>query len=81
MAPRNEVFEFLDNLRASGKVNMMEAPRHLEAAFQYTPEEAKMNFFQWTQHLQRDADAQAKTKPASSWGAAQKEVQEKDTSN
>ena len=81
MVTRNEVFEFLNNLRASGKVNMMEAPRHLEAAFGYTPEEAKMNFFQWTQHLQRDEDAKIKTETASSWGASQKEVQETDTSN
>jgi len=81
MVTRNEVFEYLNNLRASGKINMMEAPRHLEAVFQYTPEEAKMNFFQWTQHLQRDEDAEIKAETASSWGAAQKEVQEKDTSN
>ena len=74
MATRNEVFEFLNNLRESGKINMMEAPRHLEAAFGYTPEESKMNFFQWTQHLQRDADAQSKVETAPSWGSAEEEV-------
>ena len=74
MAARNEVFEYLDKLRASGKINMMEAPRYLAAAFHYTPEEAKMNFFQWTQHLQRDADAEIKTATNSSWGSAQKKV-------
>lgn len=67
MPVRNEVFDFLDQLRKSGTINMMEAPTHLEAKFAFTPEEAKMNFFQWTQHLQRDADAKKEHEVASSW--------------
>ena len=51
---RNELYTWLDNLRASGKINMMSAPQMMESRFGFTPEEAKMNFYQWTQHLQRD---------------------------
>tara|TARA_R100001163_G_C5050586_1_gene187451 strand:- start:472 stop:708 length:237 start_codon:yes stop_codon:yes gene_type:complete len=53
---RNEVFDFLNKLREGGTVNMFEAPRMMEAHFGYTPEEAKMNFYQWTQSLQRDEE-------------------------
>ena len=67
MPVRNEVFDFLDQLRKNGTINMMEAPRHLEAKFAFTPEEAKMNFFQWTQHLQRDADAKKEAEVNSTW--------------
>lgn len=55
---RNEVFDFLDKVRDAGTVNMFDAARLLEGQFGFTPEEAKMNFFQWTQHLQRDEEAQ-----------------------
>ena len=74
MAARNEVFDFLNALRESGKINMMGAPAVLEQQFQFTPEEAKMNFFQWTQHLQRDADAQSKVEVAPTWGSSEEEV-------
>ena len=46
MAARNEVFDFLNALRESGKINMMGDQAVLEQQFQFTPEEAKMNFFQ-----------------------------------
>ena len=69
---RNEVFDFLENLRAGGTVNMFEAPKYLEAHFGYTPEEAKMNFYQWTQSLQRDEEdgnQESSTQVNSGWSA------------
>ena len=84
MVSRNEVFVFLDELRASGKVNMFEAPRHLEHRFDMTPEEAKMNFFQWTQHLKRDEDATSKeidTSIAEGWGTQEEDTQDQEATN
>ena len=84
MVSRNEVFTFLDQLRASGKVNMFEAPRHLEHRFDMTPEEAKMDFFQWTQHLQRDEDANSKeidTNVAKGWCTKEEDTQDQEASN
>ena len=77
---RNELYTWLDDLRASGKVNMMSAPQMMESRFGFTPEEAKMNFYQWTQHLQRDEDAK-KLKGGNSevnneWSENSKEVSE-----
>lgn len=48
---RDEIFTFLDKLRESGKVNMFEAPNILMREFNFSPEEAKTYFWEWTQQL------------------------------
>tara|TARA_R110002072_G_scaffold12849_5_gene54816 strand:- start:5459 stop:5716 length:258 start_codon:yes stop_codon:yes gene_type:complete len=84
MVSRNEVFTFLEQLRASGKVNMFESPKHLENKFGMTPEEAKMDFFQWTQHLKREEDATSKeidTNIAQGWGTKEEDAKDQEASN
>ena len=51
---RDEIFKFLSDLRESGEVNMMEAPARLMKQFNFSPEEAKTYFFEWTESLKRD---------------------------
>jgi|DEB0MinimDraft_10_1074344.scaffolds.fasta_scaffold405241_1 hypothetical protein len=51
---RDEVFQFLTDLRESGEVNMMEAPNRLMSKFNFSPEESKTYFWEWTQSLKQD---------------------------
>ena len=51
-----EIFDWLENLRAGGTVNMFMAPRMMEDHFGFTPEEAQTAFWEWTQHLKMEDD-------------------------
>tara|TARA_R110002073_G_C9444413_1_gene577587 strand:+ start:122 stop:301 length:180 start_codon:yes stop_codon:yes gene_type:complete len=51
-----EIFTWLEELRAGGKVNMFGAPQLMEQRFGMTPEEAKTAFWEWTQHLKMEED-------------------------
>ena len=51
---RNEVFNFLNRIRDSGTASPSDMIAMMEKQFEFTPEEAKMNFYQWTQNLVLD---------------------------
>ena len=59
MDRQKEVYDFLDKIRESGKVNMMDerGVHHiwhlLEEKFEYAPEECKTAYWEWTQAMQR----------------------------
>jgi hypothetical protein len=46
-----EIFEFLDDLRESGVINMFGAPRVLMDEFGMTRVEAKETFIAWTEQF------------------------------
>jgi hypothetical protein len=50
----DEIFEFLDDLRASGTTNMFGAPRILQQNFPMTIEQARVAFELWTKTFPRD---------------------------
>ena len=52
-----EQFEFLDDLRKSGLVNMFGAAPHLQEQFGLTPKEARAVFTAWAKTFDGDADA------------------------
>ena len=79
MVSRNEVFSFLDKVRDSQTANIFYACKMLENHFGMTPEEAKMDFYQWAQQLQREEDAknqEINSSINSGWTAKEEEVQE-----
>jgi len=43
-----EIFRFLKELRDSGEMNMMGAPRELQREFGLSKSEARKTFFAWT---------------------------------
>ena len=47
------VHQFLTDMQRAGKHNMLEGPKMIEQAFGLTPEEAKSEFWHWTQTLDR----------------------------
>ena len=49
-----EYFEFLEDLRDSGSMNMMGAPRELEYAFGLDRAEAREVFSKWCESLRGD---------------------------
>lgn len=46
-----EIFEFLDDLRESGEINMFGAPRVLMDVFGMNRVEAKETFIAWTEQF------------------------------
>jgi len=47
MADKEQIFEFLDNLRESGITNMFGAGEYLEAAFDLDEREARALLVEW----------------------------------
>ena len=50
-----EYYNFLEELRNSGKVNMFEAPQHLEDNFGLSPNQCLIIFAAWCAHKQEQA--------------------------
>ena len=60
MANINEIqkiiyYDFLERLRNSGKINMIEAPQHLENNFGLTSNQSLIIFTDWCAHKQEQA--------------------------
>lgn len=47
MVDKKEVFEFLDEMRESGEINMFGAPRYVVATFGMTEREARGIVMEW----------------------------------
>ena len=52
MELKEEYYFYLDLLRESGEINMLEAPRHLRDEFGLTKAEALVMFSAWMTHKQ-----------------------------
>jgi len=59
-----EAFEFLDELRVSGEVNMFLAPEWLEDEFNYTAKEARVITGDWMDTFDGDATVKSRVEEA-----------------
>lgn len=53
-----ELYKFLDELKESGKTNMLAAPKFIEEYYGYKKEESKMIFDLWVRRLELKAKEQ-----------------------